>query len=190
LYALGFVLATGLVAGLASGLAFGLLVALVVGLVGVVYLGLTRRTEANGSSLTPADVWRQDRNDALSGWLVFALVGWLVDRLVPGLASELVFVVRSGLVLVFLFALVLVFLFERMVERRRGAQSWWGSATFDAAWALVQLAIRYKIPLRLITFLEDARSRHLLRTVGPVYQFRHRTLQARLAAYPEDLPAS
>jgi hypothetical protein len=31
-------------------------------------------------------------------------------------------------------------------------------------------------------FLEDARSRNVLRTVGPVYQFRHARLQDRLAA--------
>ena len=30
-------------------------------------------------------------------------------------------------------------------------------------------------------FLEDARSRSVLRTVGPVYQFRHALLQDRLA---------
>jgi hypothetical protein len=56
-----------------------------------------------------------------------------------------------------------------------------GSAAIDTAATLVQLTIRHKIPLRLIAFLEDARSRHLLRTVGPVYQFRHAKLQARLA---------
>jgi hypothetical protein len=46
----------------------------------------------------------------------------------------------------------------------------------------IYLAVRHRMPLRLIRFLEDARSRHLLRTVGPVYQFRHATLQDRLAA--------
>jgi hypothetical protein len=30
-------------------------------------------------------------------------------------------------------------------------------------------------------FLEDARDRNVLRTVGPVYQFRHARLQDRLA---------
>ncbi len=31
-------------------------------------------------------------------------------------------------------------------------------------------------------FLQDARSRSVLRTVGPAYQFRHARLQDRLAA--------
>lgn len=38
-----------------------------------------------------------------------------------------------------------------------------------------------EVPLRMLRFLEDARERHLLRTVGPVYQFRHGRLQERLA---------
>ena len=37
-------------------------------------------------------------------------------------------------------------------------------------------------------FLEDARSRSVLRTVGPVYQFRHARLQDRLAT-PEPATA-
>jgi hypothetical protein len=71
-----------------------------------------------------------------------------------------------------------------LAERRGTTESWWGSAAIDTALALTQLAIRHQIPLGLIAFLEDARSRHLLRTVGPVYQFRHATLQARLAQQP------
>ncbi|WP_285480777.1 hypothetical protein [Amycolatopsis sp. NBRC 101858] len=41
--------------------------------------------------------------------------------------------------------------------------------------------IRWGTPLLLGRFLEDARVRHLLRTVGPTYQFRHATLQDQLA---------
>ncbi|GAB3938806.1 hypothetical protein GCM10027614_19620 [Micromonospora vulcania] len=42
-------------------------------------------------------------------------------------------------------------------------------------------------PLRMMRFLEDARAKHVLRTVGPRYQFRHARLQDRLAvqAAPE-----
>lgn len=39
-------------------------------------------------------------------------------------------------------------------------------------------------PVRLMGFLEDARERGVLRTVGPVYQFRHAKLQDRLAGGP------
>ena len=47
--------------------------------------------------------------------------------------------------------------------------------------AQVWLAVRYRTPLRFTRFLEDAHERHLLRVVGPIYQFRHATLQDRLA---------
>jgi hypothetical protein len=43
------------------------------------------------------------------------------------------------------------------------------------------IAVRWHTPARLLHFLEDARQRDVLRTVGPVYQFRHARLQDRLA---------
>ncbi|MFF4208070.1 hypothetical protein ACFYZE_01640 [Streptomyces sp. NPDC001796] len=49
------------------------------------------------------------------------------------------------------------------------------------ALTVVQLSIRESTPLRLLSFLEDARRRNLLRATGPVYQFRHSRLQERLA---------
>jgi hypothetical protein len=36
--------------------------------------------------------------------------------------------------------------------------------------------------MHLMRFLDDARERNVLRTVGPAYQFRHARLQDRLAA--------
>jgi DNA-binding SARP family transcriptional activator len=44
------------------------------------------------------------------------------------------------------------------------------------------LAARGRLPLRLMTFLEDARRRGVLRQVGAVYQFRHARLQERLVS--------
>ncbi|MGH3854232.1 MAG: hypothetical protein ACRDR6_12215 [Pseudonocardiaceae bacterium] len=49
------------------------------------------------------------------------------------------------------------------------------------AWFQLQLA-RQVPTVSLIPFLEDARERDILRTVGAVYQFRHATLQDQLAA--------
>jgi len=46
---------------------------------------------------------------------------------------------------------------------------------------VTQLAMRWHTPLRLVKFLDDAHKRNVLRTVGPVYQFRHARLQDRLA---------
>jgi hypothetical protein len=55
-------------------------------------------------------------------------------------------------------------------------QSW------ASALAFAQLAASNRTPVRLMRSFEDARSRSVLRTVGPVYQFRHARLQDRLAA--------
>jgi hypothetical protein len=55
----------------------------------------------------------------------------------------------------------------------------------SASWTLwtghLYLWTKYRVALRPLRFLEDARARHLLRTVGAIYQFRHATLQDRLA---------
>jgi hypothetical protein len=56
------------------------------------------------------------------------------------------------------------------------------SAIWAASLAFVQLARRLHTPVRLMRFLENARERNVLRTAGPVYQFRHSRLQDRLAA--------
>ena len=57
---------------------------------------------------------------------------------------------------------------------------------FSPAWrasvAAAQLHVRWHTPALLMRFLEDARERNVLRTVGSVYQFRHVRLQDRLAA--------
>ncbi|MEU8265481.1 hypothetical protein AB0C02_33420 [Micromonospora sp. NPDC048999] len=48
--------------------------------------------------------------------------------------------------------------------------------------ARLVLAVRGRLPLRLMGFLADARSRQLLRQSGSGYQFRHVRLQDRLAS--------
>lgn len=55
------------------------------------------------------------------------------------------------------------------------------------AWSWYQathlwLALRGKLPWRLMRFLDDAHARGVLRQAGSVYQFRHGRLQDRLAA--------
>jgi hypothetical protein len=58
-----------------------------------------------------------------------------------------------------------------------GSQTW----PTTLAWLQLQLASQVAAVSR-IPFLEDARKRGILRTVGAVYQFRHATLQDQLAA--------
>ena len=61
------------------------------------------------------------------------------------------------------------------------------SRVWRALLVFVWLRVQGDGPLRMMHFLEDARARHVLRTVGPRYQFRHARLQDRLAmqAAPE-----
>ena len=83
-----------------------------------------------------------------------------------GLGSRFVAGIVYGLVWVLVFGLVFGLVFPR---------TWTVSLTF------AQLAMRWHTPARLLRFLDDARQRDVLRTVGPVYQFRHARLQDRLA---------
>jgi hypothetical protein len=53
--------------------------------------------------------------------------------------------------------------------------------TWVTSLASLQLAVHRRTPIHLMRFLDDARERNVLRTVGPVYQFRHARLQDRLA---------
>jgi hypothetical protein len=202
-FGLGSGLSSGLLAGLSAGLVFGLSaglvsgfsVGVVSGLAAVVLRGIARHTEVEESSLGPANVWRHDRNAGLvylpvSG-LVVGLLAVLAVRLVPGLAPALASRLSVVLPVGLLIGLVAGLGATMMAKRVGTAASSPGAAAMETAAALVHLAIRHKIPLRLIVFLEDARSRHLLRTVGPVYQFRHAKLQDRLAQpTPKDHPAS
>jgi len=55
------------------------------------------------------------------------------------------------------------------------------SRTWAIGLAFLGLALFDRTPVRLLRFLEDARQREVLRTVGSVYEFRHVLLQEQLA---------
>jgi len=100
----------------------------------------------------------------LGSWLGASLAGGFGggSSLVAKLVAQFVAVLVGGLATGLLAGLVY-------------PQSWSSSLAF------AQLAASDRTPVRLMRFLEDARSRSVLRTVGPVYQFRHARLQDRLA---------
>jgi NACHT domain len=62
--------------------------------------------------------------------------------------------------------------------RSTGTNTAWPSFLTATLW----LAARRRLPLRLMTFLDDAHRLGLLRVVGSSYQFRHADLQHHLAA--------
>jgi hypothetical protein len=170
----------GLVVGLAVGLMVGLLVGLMVGLgvgagvgaglmVGLMVGLMALLSRPGVDDVTPSDPlesWRRDRTYGLvigsAVGLAFALVVGLVAGLMVGLVAGLAF----GLVVGLAFGLMICLSHPK---------------AWPTALACLQLRIAHGTPLRMIRFLEDARARNVLRTVGPLYQFRHARLQDRLA---------
>ena len=162
---LTFGLLGGLVRGLAFGLAFGLVGGLVAGLVRIVSV-------ASVDDMTPSDPresWRRDRNAGLVFALVLGLGFAVLSAPVFGLQYGLKLGFVGGFVGGLGFGLWLGLIFVL------------GTATWATALACAQSSFTHGTPLRMIRFLEDARARNVLRTVGPVYQFRHARLQDRLA---------
>ncbi len=124
------------------------------------------------SALSPPASWRHDQafgfGAALMTGLVGGLMGGLVGRVYGG---ALVGGLLTGFVVGLAFGL--------------------GSAdTWPTSLAFAQLAWRWHTSVRLMRFLEDARERGVLRTVGPVCQFRHARLQDRLAEQAQTATSS
>jgi hypothetical protein len=170
-------LAFGVVVGLAGGLAValvgGLVVGLAGGLAGVLVSGLRGglADPDSTSSPSPARSWLDDRKYGV----VVGLAGGLAGGLVFGLVLGPVFGLAGGLAVPLAVALGFGLAGGLVV-----------GPAFSKVWPLslaaVQLARQWHTPMHLMRFLEDARERNVLRTVGPVYQFRHARLQDRLAA--------
>jgi hypothetical protein len=159
-YIAGFV--GGTVAGLAAGLGTGLVA------------GMSRPGTDSTGSLSPLGSWRSDRAFGLMTGLVAGLVVGIglgfMSGLIDGLQSGAGRGLSNGPLVALVFGVGVGFGVGLAYP-----QSWRSSLAF------AQLAISDGTPVRLMRFLEDARSRNVLRTVGPVYQFRHARLQDRLA---------
>jgi hypothetical protein len=118
---------------------------------------------------------------------VSGLVGGLVTGLLLGLALGLISGLGNGLWTVLVQALTTLLVIGLAAGLIFGLTH---SETWAVTLAFAQLARRQHIPARLMPLLEDARERQVLRTVGPIYQFRHARLQDRLAgqAKHDNLP--
>ena len=150
-------LAAGFTGGIAVGLAGGLEGAFAAALAGGLGVGLAlSRTAVRAVGLAGGLV------AGVTFGLAFGLAVGLLGGPAIGLATGLTAGIAVGLTL-------------------GPAAGFMYSTTWAASLAFVQLAMRWRTPIRLMRFLEDARERNVLRTVGPVYQFRHARLQDRLA---------
>lgn len=148
----------GLAFGLISGFTFGVASGLTFGLAGELIFRLIDWTDNRARSSTPRSTARADRTLNIISASVVVLTFWLAFGLVVGLTFGLAQLFSSGLA-------------------GRTSQSW-----VSYALATTRLAMTRRLPLRLMTFLDDAHHLGLLRTAGPVYQFRHADLHDHLAA--------
>jgi hypothetical protein len=182
----GRALAVGLTFGLTFGLAFGYLMytetngwalgwSVVIGfstaLVFALLAGLMQPETEVSAPVAPVALWRSDQRTALLlgcafgtlSLIIFATAGAIMHGTgdLRSLVAALVAVPVAGLV--------------------AAAFGWLWSVAATTRLAMAELTITHRTPVRLLRFLEDARSREVLRTVGSVYQFRHARLQDRLA---------
>ena len=182
---------SSLIAGLLIGLTFGLMIALlfrfwigpgsalvsaiggglVIGLGFAFVSGLQfsqpEHGADDGSSFRPRDSWQRDKAFARTLGLLVGIVFWLGFWVVLTIAVALGFGFAVGGIAGIAFGITLGLSYS---------QTWMASLAF------AQLARRWHTPLRLLDFLDDAHARDVLRTVGPVYQFRHARLHDRLAS--------
>ena len=115
----------------------------------------------------------------LGGWLLVGLVVAPADLTIAAdprtvLARDRRAFLTVGLMVGFMVVLGLGFAFGLGYGLYEAAWGWFGVAR---CW----LALRRRLPWRLMTFLADAHQRGVLRQAGAVYQFRHIELQRRLA---------
>ncbi|MEJ2853021.1 MULTISPECIES: hypothetical protein [unclassified Saccharothrix] len=161
---LGGALPVGALFGVVMWLRLGVLDGVLIGLgttVGLVVVGGVMRALRSvdpSKAAQPRDTWRGD----LLHWLVQGLLITAVSAVGVGVATGSArTVVIAGSVGIML------------------------GLTTSRAWVAgvcqVFIATSFGVPWRLGRFLEDAHRRGVLRVVGPVYQFRHATLQDRLA---------
>jgi hypothetical protein len=140
-----------------------LLAGLVNGLVGPVVDWL--RVPADYTlAATPRSFFHGDRAVAAGAGLVVGLGSGLVVGLAAGPVVGIAFGLVGGLVGGLVFGLLFV-----------GAA--WGWFAIARAW----LAVAGRLPWQLMTFLDDAHHRGVLRQAGAVYQFRHARLHDHLA---------
>jgi hypothetical protein len=156
-----------LMAGLAVGLAIGLPLGLAFG----VAESIAKPHADTARPLGPLASWRADR--------AYGLAAGLAAGLPLGILAGLVAGTPAGFGNGGLWAGVAAGLGVAAASGLAGLVV--PPAAWPASLAFAQLAVRGPTPAHLLRFLEDARDRGVLRTVGPVYQFRHARLQDRLA---------
>jgi hypothetical protein len=171
-FGLVFAVGGGVIAGLALGAVDGLEIGLVGGFAAGLVGGLSGTPADLKAAAAPGAVLVRDRTTfqvvGVAAWVVAGLIVGLVTALAGGVGAGL----AAGLGLGLAAGLGAGFV-----------QAAWGAFAITRCW----LALRHRLPLRLMGFLADAHQRGVLRQEGGNYQFRHVELQRRLAGREADV---
>jgi hypothetical protein len=160
-----------------TGLVFGLSTVPVWMLVGFVALGVRGRYDELAEVATPQTSLSRDRWNLLllaPAALAYATIFGVVLGTACGRAIRALFGIAYGPALGTTAGLVVSMAFTL------------GCCSVTLAWSrwritCASLAILRRLPWRMVSFLEDAHRRGVLRQAGAMYQFRHLELQRRLA---------
>jgi hypothetical protein len=187
---------------LLHGLAFGLAVGASVSLLGLLAI-IVAWDVGVGSNTIPAVL----RNTAALGFPVGLLIGarsFLTSQdITDGVTTPtrslqldtarmgieylfawLVVGASTGLIALLLGTLPSIALLFGVAASQIAQILWlWGQAQVSFRIASAWLALRRKLPWRLMRTLDDCHKYGLLRTAGPIYQFRHAELQKFLASW-------
>jgi hypothetical protein len=172
----GMLVARGPVAGMLAGAVCALGAGAVGALVGGVVSAMTADLDS-GASLTPLSSWRANRRSGL----MIGLIGGGIAAAGSGLAVSMI---ASHYVSPANAAAAGLWTAATVAATGMLSRVLLDAILYPVALSSLLLAIRWRGPVRLLRFLDDAHRRGVLRAVGPSYQFRHATLQDRLAAPP------
>jgi NACHT domain len=172
----------GIIVGVTIGLGVGITAAIAIGILG----GLSQWLHTPADvirSLSPASVLRSDRTISI----LSELFGVFGIALAVGLSVAAVGGVRIGITTALMVGLIAGLVggcVNGLADRLTTGLNKFTFVGGAWGWFLVSrwwLALANKVPWRLMTFLNDAHQRGVLRQAGAVYQFRHTRLQDHLA---------
>jgi hypothetical protein len=167
-------LPTGLSMGLAHGPASGVPIGLAFGIAFGLLDGFTRGSLSSATPATPRASWQQNRAHARFVGTAFGLTIGAAVAFTVGLRTALTDGFVAGLAI------------GPVVGAAAGVAAGLAvglsvSETWRTTLAFLQLWGEGVMPARAMRFLHDAHERGVLRTAGPIYQFRHARLQDQLA---------
>lgn len=160
------------------GLAFGVVSGLVYGFAANITLTTGEAVLAGITAGASVGVWGLVQYGRVVG-VLYGVSGGLVAGLTAGSAYTGPIRNPALLGLVYGLAFALAIGFAGVLSRA------WGVFLLHRTW----LALRGRLPWRLMDFLDDAHRRGILRQAGGVYQFRHALLQDHLARSRSTAPA-